>query len=176
MTYKILLLWLFSLTYTSSFIIINPKFHNVAQQSSTLNKKFITTTINRSNSFINGNTPKRYKLSKGLTSATTKPNILGNVITVPPTFATVLGSFLHGGAYGSKGLFVQASMVNIFIATISSGVFKQKMLTPQGLLHGTALGIGLWSFLGLPGWLVCVSYLLLGSLATKIGMNEKQVL
>lgn len=52
---------------------------------------------------------------------------------------------------------------------------QQKSLTPSGLFHATALGIGLWSFLDFQGWLVCVSYLLLGSLVTAIKMKEKEV-
>ena len=52
---------------------------------------------------------------------------------------------------------------------------KQKSLTREGLYHATALGIGLWTFLGLSGWLVCVSYLVLGSLVTKVKMREKEV-
>lgn len=52
---------------------------------------------------------------------------------------------------------------------------KQKSLTTQGLLHSTILGIGLWSFLGINGWVLCVSYLILGSIVTKIRMAEKEV-
>jgi len=49
-------------------------------------------------------------------------------------------------------------------------------LTPAGLLHATILGTGLMTFLGVEGWLVCVIYLILGSLVTKIKMKEKEQL
>ena len=49
-------------------------------------------------------------------------------------------------------------------------------LTPAGLLHATILGTGLMTFLGVEGWLVCVIYLILGSLVTKIKMKEKEEL
>lgn len=52
---------------------------------------------------------------------------------------------------------------------------QQKSLTPSGLFHATVLGIGLWSFLDFQGWLVCVGYLLLGSLVTAVKMKEKEV-
>jgi len=55
-------------------------------------------------------------------------------------------------------------------------VIKQKSLTPSGLLHSFLLGIGLWTFLGYEGWLLCVSYLILGSLVTKVKMNYKKSL
>ena len=47
-------------------------------------------------------------------------------------------------------------------------------LTKAGLVHAGLLGLGLWTFLGLPGWLVGVTYLVLGSLATKVKMKEKE--
>lgn len=70
--------------------------------------------------------------------------------------------------------FLQACLVNGIPAALLS-VSKQQSLTPQGLLHATALGLGLWSFLGLPGWIIGVSYLVLGSLVTKVKMQEKEV-
>ncbi|KAJ1417230.1 integral membrane protein DUF92-domain-containing protein, partial [Ochromonadaceae sp. CCMP2298] len=47
-------------------------------------------------------------------------------------------------------------------------------LTGAGLAHATALGVGLYTFLGLQGWLVTVGYLILGSLVTKVKMAEKE--
>lgn len=51
---------------------------------------------------------------------------------------------------------------------------SQKFLTPAGLVHASLLGIGLLTFLGVKGWLVCVSYLLFGNIVTKIKMKEKE--
>lgn len=52
---------------------------------------------------------------------------------------------------------------------------KQRALTSQGLAHAWALGVLLWSTLGGKGWLVCCSYLVFGSMVTKIKMKEKEV-
>jgi hypothetical protein len=71
--------------------------------------------------------------------------------------------------------FVPATIFN-GLPAIALAFSKQQSLTPTGLLHATALGIGIWSFLGFPGWIVGVSYLVLGSVATKIKMKEKEVL
>jgi Integral membrane protein DUF92 len=49
-----------------------------------------------------------------------------------------------------------------------------KMLTPSGLLNAFFLGSALWATLGWKGWSVCVTYLLLGVLVTKIRFSEKE--
>ena len=71
--------------------------------------------------------------------------------------------------------FSNSCVVNLFFFTILLLV-KQKSLTQNGLFHSFLLGIGLWTFLGYEGWLLCVSYLVLGSLVTKIKMNYKKSL
>ena len=45
----------------------------------------------------------------------------------------------------------------------------------SGLLHAGILGLGLYTFLDFQGWFLCVMYLILGSLVTKIKMKEKKV-
>jgi len=72
-------------------------------------------------------------------------------------------------------IFEEAVVMNSVQALILI-LIGQKSLTPQGLLHATILGIGLWTFLGFRGWIICVSYLILGSLATKVKMKEKEKL
>jgi len=68
-----------------------------------------------------------------------------------------------------------AAGLNLPIAAIL--LFTQnKSLTKAGLLHATALGVGLWTFLGAEGWLIGVLYFVLGSLATKVKMAEKEKL
>jgi len=47
------------------------------------------------------------------------------------------------------------------------------MLTPTGFAHSLALGTMLWTTLGWRGWTVCVLYLFLGQLVTKVGFEEK---
>jgi uncharacterized protein (TIGR00297 family) len=50
------------------------------------------------------------------------------------------------------------------------------MLTPEGFAHSIALGTMLWATLGWRGWTVCVLYLFLGQLVTKVGFAEKEEL
>jgi uncharacterized protein (TIGR00297 family) len=50
------------------------------------------------------------------------------------------------------------------------------MLTPEGFAHSLALGTMLWTTLGWRGWTVCVLYLFLGQLVTKVGFDEKESL
>ncbi|KAL9186301.1 hypothetical protein ACHAXT_005539 [Thalassiosira profunda] len=50
------------------------------------------------------------------------------------------------------------------------------MLTPEGFAHSLALGTMLWTTLGWRGWTVCVLYLFLGQLVTKVGFAEKEAL
>ena len=51
---------------------------------------------------------------------------------------------------------------------------NQKSLTQAGLIHSTFLGIGLMTFLGIKGYLLCVIYFILGSGVTKIKMEQKK--
>jgi uncharacterized protein (TIGR00297 family) len=65
-----------------------------------------------------------------------------------------------------------AFLINgILFLALSS--IKQKSLSPSGLAHATVLGIGLWTFLGIQGWALCVMYLIFGSIVTKVKMDEK---
>ena len=50
------------------------------------------------------------------------------------------------------------------------------MLTPSGFVHSLALGTMLWTTLGYRGWSVCVLYLFLGQLVTKVGFDTKEKL
>jgi hypothetical protein len=68
-----------------------------------------------------------------------------------------------------------AAIVHGVLGTVLA-LSKQKSLTTAGLVHSTALGFGLWSFVGPKGWLLCAAYLVLGSIVTKIKIAEKQVL
>jgi hypothetical protein len=51
-----------------------------------------------------------------------------------------------------------------------------KVLTLEGYVHALVLGSMLWYTLGWKGWTLCVLYLGLGSLVTKIQFQEKQML
>lgn len=74
-----------------------------------------------------------------------------------------------------ENFFETALLVNLPIATLLV-LGKQKSLTSTGLAHSTALGIGLFTFLGFNGWAVGVLYFVLGSIATKVKMKEKEKL
>lgn len=70
---------------------------------------------------------------------------------------------------------VQAAGINIFLFTaLSPKLFS--MLTPSGLLHSCFLGISLFHTLGWKGWTLCVMYLALGQIVTKVRFQEKEKL
>jgi uncharacterized protein (TIGR00297 family) len=48
------------------------------------------------------------------------------------------------------------------------------LLTPAGWCHAALLGTLLWASLGWRGWLAVVVYLALGSLVTRLGLQQKQ--
>lgn len=67
----------------------------------------------------------------------------------------------------------QAFAINaILFSSFSSKLLKS--LTPEGFAHAMALGTLLWATLGYRGWLVCVAYLIFGSIVTKIRFKEKE--
>ncbi len=67
----------------------------------------------------------------------------------------------------------QAFAVNAALFTFFSSKLL-KSLTPEGFAHAMALGTLLWATLGYRGWLVCVAYLILGTIVTKIRFKEKE--
>ena len=70
--------------------------------------------------------------------------------------------------------FQEAALFNGLLGTFLSRK-QQSSLTQEGILHATALGTTLWTFLGVQGWLVCVFYFAVGSLATNVKIKEKEV-
>lgn len=68
------------------------------------------------------------------------------------------------------GLFVNTFLALLGLVTQS----YKKALTLSGLFHAWFLGVILWASLGFAGWSTCALYLVVGSLATKIKMKEKQ--
>jgi uncharacterized protein (TIGR00297 family) len=69
--------------------------------------------------------------------------------------------------------FFQAFALNVVLF----GALNQKlrtMLTPDGFAHALALGTLLWTALGWRGWILCVAYLFLGQLVTKVKFAEKE--
>ncbi|MCS6815423.1 MAG: TIGR00297 family protein [Cyanobacteria bacterium] len=68
-------------------------------------------------------------------------------------------------------------LVAIALNTILAGVAiasPKKLLTPAGIAHGWALGVLVWGSLGWQGYVVVMTYFLVGSAVTRIGMAEKE--
>eukprot|EP01041_Mallomonas_annulata_P007137 gene7137-14518_t len=109
-------------------------------------------------SAVSGSTRKPMKISKSAYFPRSQP--VGHVRNLFPD-PTIIPQFQ------------QSVLANTAIFAVLSTV-EQKSLTPTGLLHAFALGIGLWTFIGIKGWAVCVAYLIVGSFVTKIKMKEKE--
>lgn len=69
----------------------------------------------------------------------------------------------------------QAVSLNSILYVLARLV-RQHALTHTGLLHAYGLGVLLWSCLSWQGYVLCFSFLILGSLVTKIGRTEKEAL
>ena len=94
-------------------------------------------------------------------------------LAVPRTFGTLTSTLL---ASTSTVPFYLAFALNSLLFFTLRKKLLSSMLTPEGLVHSLALGTMLWSTLGWKGWTLCVLYLFLGSLVTKVKMSEKQKL
>eukprot|EP00177_Eucheuma_denticulatum_P002410 GFKZ01004319.1.p1 GENE.GFKZ01004319.1~~GFKZ01004319.1.p1 ORF type:complete len:317 (+),score=24.62 GFKZ01004319.1:673-1623(+) len=67
----------------------------------------------------------------------------------------------------------QAVLLNgVLFAIAKTG--GQEVLTDNGLMHALALGILLWSCLWWPGYSLCFGFLVVGSLVTRVGRQEKE--
>lgn len=71
--------------------------------------------------------------------------------------------------------FAQGASLNMALSFILRGA-KQKMLTSAGLNHATYLGILLWTTMGFGGYVLGVSFLVLGSALTRVGRAKKEAL
>lgn len=69
----------------------------------------------------------------------------------------------------------QAVALNSFLFVAAQAI-HQKFLTNAGLRHAFALGVILWSSLSWPGYTLCFSFLIFGSLVTRIGQERKEAL
>lgn len=75
---------------------------------------------------------------------------------------------------GNVGLLPSFALNSVLFFLLRSKLVT--MLTPEGLAHSLALGTMLWTTLGWRGWTVCVLYLFLGQIVTKVGFQEKEEL
>lgn len=76
-------------------------------------------------------------------------------------------------SYGGNVPFLQALGLNVVLFTTFQSKLRT-MLTPTGVAHAMALGTLLWTTLGWRGWSLCVVYLLLGQLVTKVRFADKE--
>lgn len=67
----------------------------------------------------------------------------------------------------------QALALNSVLFVVAK-LLRQHILTHTGLLHAFGLGVLLWTCLSWQGYSLCFSFLIIGSLATKIGKEEKE--
>lgn len=84
--------------------------------------------------------------------------------------ATVVSSMVPSVLLTDVGLALGLNSALFVVAK----VLRQQILTNAGLLHAFGLGVLLWSCLSWQGYSLCFSFLVLGSLATKIGKEEKE--
>ena len=73
----------------------------------------------------------------------------------------------------SAGLWLTALLIHAPLLLLAR---RLPLLTPAGWMHAALLGTLLWGSLGWRGWLAVVLYLLLGSLVTRLGLRQKQLL
>lgn len=71
--------------------------------------------------------------------------------------------------------FVQGSSLNVSLSFLLR-LRNQKVLTETGLRHATGLGIILWTTLGFGGYVLGVSFLVVGSALTRVGRARKEAL
>lgn len=71
--------------------------------------------------------------------------------------------------------FVQSSTLNVTLGSLLR-VKNQKVLTEDGLVHAIGLGIILWTTLGVGGYVLGVSFLVVGSALTRVGRARKEAL
>jgi len=69
----------------------------------------------------------------------------------------------------------QALTVNS-VLFVCAKIAKQSVLTEAGLRHALFLGVLLWTALSWQGYSLCFSFLIVGSLVTKLGRAEKEAL
>lgn len=89
--------------------------------------------------------------------------------------STDASSYFNLFQFSGNVPFVSSLVLNI-ILFFSLRPKLMTMLTPEGFAHSLALGTMLWTTLGWRGWTVCVLYLFLGQLVTKVGFAEKEAL
>jgi len=104
------------------------------------------------------------------TSAGQKAFSIFKSLSLPTSFSNLVSSlFTNSGAVP----LYQSFSLNIVLFVLLKGKLSS-MLTTEGFYHSLALGTMLWATLGWKGWTLCVLYLFLGSIVTKIKLAEKE--
>lgn len=97
------------------------------------------------------------------------PHCAFGIITVGMPVPTPIAIALMAAAERLvRALVANAALLAAAIAA------RQRMLTPRGLRHAVFLGLLLWTAGGLRVYSLCFGFLILGSLATRIGRREKE--
>jgi len=116
----------------------------------------------------------RWSVAKPVGKRTPRSLTLISVELVPSYFSDALSSI--GSSifnYNGNVPFLQALGLNaLLFAALNSKL--RTMLTPTGFAHSMALGTLLWTTLGWRGWTLCVAYLFLGQIVTKVKFSEKE--
>jgi hypothetical protein len=121
--------------------------------------------------------PSTYRAPFSLSSAPTHPapnSILTRRLSVGDFVQGPVGDLVTSlFSYSGNVPFLQALGLNVFLfSTLQSKL--RTMLTPTGFAHAFALGSLLWTTLGWRGWTLCVVYLLLGQIVTKVRFADKE--
>ncbi|KAL3786014.1 hypothetical protein HJC23_001411 [Cyclotella cryptica] len=123
--------------------------------------------------------------NKHVTSLHLLPTAQESVTFVLPSCLTSINteSLIESSSSIATALFQSSGNVALLPSFILNSVLffllRSKlitMLTPEGIAHSLALGTMLWATLGWRGWTVCVLYLFLGQIVTKVGFREKEEL
>jgi len=119
------------------------------------------------------------------TSLRLLPTTQESVTSILPPFLTSINteSLIESSSSIATALFQSSGNVALLPSFILNSflffLLRSKlitMLTPEGIAHSLALGTMLWATLGWRGWTVCVLYLFLGQIVTKVGFQEKEEL
>lgn len=110
----------------------------------------------------------------------TIPIRLDDNISVPIAAAIVLGgvALLDGASFATAAVWLPQALVvavlfNGLVATLG---WKAKTVTGPGAAAGAVVGVAIFTFAGLGGWLLLFASFLLASASSRLGLKRKSVL
>lgn len=161
--YQSLLLLIASLVAFTNCYAFSPSYkHHIVDVSRSLNRNRISYE------------PPCWSVANPVGKSTPRPLTLVCLQLLPPDFVDTVSSVGSSiFSYNGNVPFVQALGLNaLLFAALNSKL--RTMLTPTGFAHAMALGTLLWTTLGWRGWTLCVAYLFLGQIVTKVKFAEKE--